>query len=83
MGKMERVLSRHKDNPTLWDHEKEEWTDRGTEFLDNLRATTGARYSRMYLGEWVSEEGQIWEMFDRARHVIKAKAEWQGDDDNP
>ncbi len=65
-GRMVRLLSRHEDNPTVTE-----------EYLDVLRNLTGARRARLYEGRWVSEEGQIWETFDLARHMISADLEQQ------
>lgn len=57
---MTRILSRHEDNPTITE-----------EYLDQLRATTGAEYQRLYLHKWVSEEGQVWPTFMRENNVIR------------
>lgn len=52
-GKMRRIKARHSDNPTF------DANDQAA--LDDL---TGARHKRLALGLWVSEEGQIWEVWD-------------------
>jgi phage terminase large subunit len=54
-----RLLSRHRDNPSLT-----------PEYIENLKGMTGANRARLYQGLWVSEEGQIWEPFDRAVHMV-------------
>lgn len=58
-GRVRRILSRHEDNPTVTE-----------EYLEKLRNLTGVRKARLYLGQWVSAEGQIWEDFDPAVHMI-------------
>jgi len=58
-GRMTRLKAKFADNPTIT-----------PEYLDILRNMTGIRRDRLYLGRWVSAEGQIWENFDSDRHVI-------------
>ena len=65
-----RVLeSRHEDNPTLYD-ERGELTEQGRRSMAILDALTGLRYKRLRLGLWVGAEGQVYEEFDPAVHVI-------------
>ena len=70
-GLMRRLLSRHGDNPSLT-----------PEYLEKLQRLTGALYARMWLGHWVSEEGQVWECYDPATHCIPVYAvpplKWYG-----
>lgn len=58
-GKTRRLLSRHRDNPSLT-----------PEYLERLSNLTGVRRKRLFLGQWVSAEGQIWANFDPYTHVI-------------
>jgi hypothetical protein len=58
-GKIERIITRHSDNPSF--------TAADQERLDLL---TGVRRRRLRDGEWCAAEGQVWEEFDRAVHVI-------------
>jgi hypothetical protein len=58
-GKIERIITRHCDNPSF--------TPADQERLDLL---TGVRRRRLRDGEWCAAEGQVWEEFDRAVHVI-------------
>jgi phage terminase large subunit len=51
----------HEDNPMLFDHEVEDWTDRGAAYISKLRNLTGVRRKRLYLGEWAAAEGMIYE----------------------
>jgi len=56
---MTRVLSRHVDNPSVT-----------KEYLSRLRRLSGVRRDRLYLGKWVSAEGQIYDNYRRTTHVI-------------
>jgi hypothetical protein len=61
--------SRFADNPTITDA-----------YLDSLRALTGVRYQRLYLGLWAAAEGIVYEGWDRAVHLIDRfdiPPEWQ------
>lgn len=78
----ERLLlleSRHEDNPVMFDQETGEITEQGKRTMATLDALTGVRYKRGRLGLWVSAEGQVYENFDPAIHVIDRfdiPAEW-------
>lgn len=69
-AKYEWLESYHTDNPTLWDRFKNEWTERGKRYIDKLKALTGVRYQRLFLGLWVSAEGAVYTEFNSAIHVI-------------
>lgn len=71
-GKTTRLLSRHADNPWLWDDVAGEWTDLGGSYMAKLDALTGVRYKRLRQGLWVAAEGQIYEGWDAATHIIPA-----------
>lgn len=60
----------HKDNPTLWDEEKKEWTAQGHKSIGQLQTLTGLRYKRGFLGLWAGAEGQVYDTFDETVHVI-------------
>lgn len=62
--------SRHEDNPTVWDKAKDAPTERGAAYLSKLDALTGVRYLRLRKGLWVAAEGQIYEGWDPAIHLI-------------
>jgi hypothetical protein len=69
--------SRHEDNPTL--HDGRNWTDRGRRTLAVLDGLTGVRKQRLRYGRWVAAEGQVYEGWDPAIHVIepfKVPASW-------
>lgn len=52
-GKLTRFRTTHADNPYLT-----------PEYLAGLRRMEGALYQRMYLGNWVSAEGTVYELKD-------------------
>jgi phage terminase large subunit len=62
--------SRHEDNPVLFDQTGQCWTDRGLAYLRKLDALTGVRYKRLRKGLWVAAEGQIYDDWDPAVHLL-------------
>lgn len=58
-GLCRRILSKHEDNPSIT-----------AQYMARLRALTGVRYKRLYLGEWCAAEGQVWENYDRDLHLV-------------
>jgi hypothetical protein len=71
--------STHKDNPTLWDPVRQEWTGQGVRSLERLSRMTGTRKQRLFHGLWVAPEGAIYDVFDGirtdgsyGRHVVKS-----------
>ena len=66
----EVFYSVHEDNPVLFDHRKNQWTDQGLQTLTRLDSMTGMRYKRGRLGLWCSGEGMVYEDFDPSIHVI-------------
>jgi phage terminase large subunit len=72
--------SRHEDNPTLYDQATGEITERGRITMATLDSLTGVRYKRGRLGLWVAAEGQVYEEFDPAVHLInrfEIPSDWQ------
>jgi len=72
--------SKHEDNPRLFDHTTDTWTAQGVRTLGTLDALTGVRYKRGRLGQWVAAEGQVYEEFDPAIHLIdrfEIPAQWR------
>lgn len=68
-GKTRRIYSRHKDNPSIT-----------PEYLKRLSNLTGVRRKRLFLGLWCAAEGQIWENYDPATHIIDGElTQRQGD----
>lgn len=68
-GVLHRIIGRFTDNPTV----TEEYLER---LRDNL---TGVRYRRLFLGEWCSAEGQIYEDYNPYKHLISARIEWDNE----
>lgn len=64
------IESRHEDNPTLYDVATGLWTERGQKTLAILDALPGVQRQRGRYGKWVSAEGQVYDGFDRAVHLI-------------
>lgn len=61
--------SRHEDNPRLFKKNGER-TVYGQEYMNKLDALTGVRHARLRRGEWVAAEGQVYEQWDSAVHLI-------------
>jgi len=70
-GRTTRILSRHIDNPMLWDPKTGDWTPFGRTYIARLDALTGVRKRRLRYGEWCAAEGQVFEGFDSAVHIIE------------
>jgi phage terminase large subunit len=72
------IESRHEDNPVLFDEitmpdgsVTYKLTEKGTVYIGKLDNLTGVRKARLRHGKWVSAEGQIYEEFDPAYHVLQ------------
>ena len=57
----------HKDNPTLWDEARRDWTAQGRATIGDLASLEGLDYQRLYLGQWVAAEGTVYEL--RPEHL--------------
>lgn len=66
-----RLVSKHEDNPRMYDQDKHDWTDFGREYLKTLESLTGATYQRLRLGLWVAAEGQFFTEWDPEVHICK------------
>lgn len=55
-GMLTMLRSLHQDNPSL--HNGMDWTPQGHRTIATLQNLTGARYSRLFLGEWVADDGE-------------------------
>lgn len=76
-GRCVILYSRHEDNPRMF--AGGDWTAYGRDYLARLETLTGARYERMRWGKWVASEGQVYEEFNPAVHVVdrfEVPAEW-------
>lgn len=69
-GKLTLLYSKHEDNPTLFNPDSGVITKQGKRTLAVLDSLTGVRYQRLRLGKWVSAEGQVYEGWDPAAHLI-------------
>jgi hypothetical protein len=61
---------RHEHNPSLYDQDRREWTEQGKKSIAILSSLTGIRKKRGFLGIWASNEGVVYESFDRDIHLI-------------
>lgn len=69
-ARLKVFYSRHEDNPTLFDPRTGQITEQGKVTMAVLDALTGVRYKRGRLGLWVAAEGQVYEAYDDAVHLI-------------
>ena len=70
--------SRHEDNPVIVGDDGH-YTERGAAYMASLDALTGVRHARLRKGLWVAAEGQIYEEWDPAVHLVDSfpvPAEW-------
>lgn len=67
-GQLRMLESRIEDNPRFWGDGAP--TPEGAAYIAKLDALTGVRYKRLRLGQWVAAEGQVFEGWDRAKHLI-------------
>jgi hypothetical protein len=64
------LLSRHEDNPRLYNHSALSWTPEGLQYLAKLQRLSGVRRKRLYEGQWVAAEGSAY--FARAHLAHEA-----------
>lgn len=79
-GGMQRIVTRHRDNPLLWDHATNQPTARGKIYLELLDRLTGHRRARLRDGRWAASEGLVYPEFDPSPtgHLIEAMpAGWE------
>jgi phage terminase large subunit len=71
-GTTRRLLSRHEDNPFLWDAKTQDWTEAGRDYIFNiLGGLTGVRLARYRYGIWAAAEGTIYEdSWNRAKNIV-------------
>jgi hypothetical protein len=68
-GTTRMLESRHEDNPVLFD-DHGQMTEVGAAYMAKLDALTGVRKARLRYGKWVAAEGQIYEEYDAAVHLV-------------
>ena len=66
--KLSIFTSRHTDNPTLYTDDGA-LTARGERTMQTLESLSGVRYKRLFLGEWATAEGAVYDMFSHRDHV--------------
>jgi len=71
-GTTTRFLSRHEDNPFLWDARTQDWTEAGRHYIfDVLGGLTGVRLARYRYGIWAGSEGAVYQdSWNRSVNVI-------------
>ena len=70
-GAIVRLLSRHEDNPYLYDAARGEWTPAGVKYIARLDALVGVRKDRYRYGIWAAAEGMVYQdAWDRKRNLI-------------
>jgi phage terminase large subunit len=77
-GQMVMLASRHCDNPAYVNADGS-LTAKGVDYMAKLDALTGVRRLRFRDGKWAAAEGQIYETFDDAVHLVdevKATGAW-------
>lgn len=68
-GSLRMIISRHQDNPTLFDPATGEITPQGKRTIGILSNLTGVRRKRLLEGVWATAEGAVYDMFDPSVHV--------------
>ena len=79
-GVLKKFNVTHEDNPSLWDEERQEWTEQGKQTIEILDALTGVRYLRLRKGVWAGAEGLIFAEFDPEIHgidFVEVQEDWE------
>lgn len=77
-GLARMLVSRHRDNPAYVNADGT-LTRAGEAYFDKLNRLTGVRRLRLLEGKWAAVEGQIYEAYDEAVHLVdevKPTAAW-------
>lgn len=77
-GRTRLLNSRHEDNPRIFNDDGS-LTLNGSAYIAKLDALTGVRYRRLRRGEWAAAEGQVYEQWDSAVHLVdrfEVPADW-------
>ena len=67
-GNLLLLESRHEDNPEYY--RDGAWTEAGERYMARLERLTGVRYLRLRKGVWAGAEGQIYDEWDEAVHLV-------------
>jgi phage terminase large subunit len=70
-GDTTRFASTHEDNPALWDHETNTWTEFGTRYIAGLDRLVGVMKLRLRYGIWAAAEGAVYDCFDPTKDVVE------------
>ena len=62
--------TRHEDNPLLYDHQSNRWTEFGRSYLATLDTLTGYLHKRLRLGLWVAPDGMFFTEWNPEVHVV-------------
>lgn len=73
MKRMQRIRTTLRDNPKYFDILTNDWTPQGIQYRMDLEQLGGANYKRLVSGLWVTAEGQVWENFRPATHIVNGK----------
>ncbi len=76
-GLMQRLISRHVDNPVFFNRRTGKFTVAGQTYLSTLERLSGVRRKRLLEGLWAAPEGLVYEAF--ADHVISGPPENAGE----
>lgn len=68
-GEATMLTSRHRDNPAYVNADGT-FTPKGRDYFAKLDKLTGVRKLRLLHGQWVAAEGQIYETWDDAIHLV-------------
>lgn len=68
---MTRLLSRHEDNPVLFDSKLGKWTESGLKYIAKLDRLSGHRRARLRFGRWAAAEGLVYDTWDSNVHLIE------------
>lgn len=64
----------HKDNPLYWDEEKQDWTDKGRQYvMGKLQRLTGVRKKRYLENKWAISEGAVYDEWNEDINLIDAE----------
>jgi phage terminase large subunit len=66
----------HQDNPTLY-NEDGTLTERGNRTMETLQALSGVRYRRLFLGEWATAEGAVYDQFGQHNVITRDVKDFQ------
>lgn len=69
-GEIVRIKGKLEDNPMMYDHKDGKWTDQGEKYRKRLARLTGARYKRLFLGQWAASEGMVFPDYDFDLHTV-------------